>query len=127
MNQHKRVWIYCRVAHPGGDALHYQKQRLLRYAEEHGFEVVGMTAEVGAGHPIKRPGLDEVFSAAENGRMDTLFVDNTGRIARGTDDFEDCFLHLNKLGVELLTLSSGVIKPPPKVFLYIRLAREPDD
>lgn len=53
MNQHKSVWIYCRVARPDTMALESQKRRLLDSAREQGFEVAGITAEMTAGLSIK--------------------------------------------------------------------------
>lgn len=73
MNQHKKVWIYCRVARPNTMALGSQKQRLLDSAREQGFEVAGITTERTADLSIKRHGMNEVFSAAKEQRMDTLF------------------------------------------------------
>ncbi len=48
MNQHKRVWIYCRAARPDTMALENQKQRLLDSAREQRFEVAGITTEMTA-------------------------------------------------------------------------------
>lgn len=109
MNQHKRVWIYCRVARPDTMALESQKQRLLDSAREQGFEVAGITTEMTAGLSLKRHGMDEVFSAAKKRRMDTLFVINLSRITRVASEFSDCVKTLSEQGIEVLTLDTGVV------------------
>lgn len=122
MNQHKRVWIYCRVAHPDTMALESQKQRLLDSAREQGFEVAGITTEITADLSIKRHGMNEVFSAAKEQRMDTLFVINSSRITRVASEFLDCVKILSKQGIEVLTLDTGVVGLPEADF-YAEIAK----
>ena len=52
----KRAWIYCRVAHSDAHALAAQQASLEAYAETHGFEVVGTTAEQASGSDFSRQG-----------------------------------------------------------------------
>ena len=54
MNQHKRVWIYCRVANTDTIELENQKRLLVDYSEQKGFEVVGITAEIAHGRCVFR-------------------------------------------------------------------------
>lgn len=65
MSQHKRVWIYCRIASPDTMALESQKQRLLDSARKQRFEVAGITTEMIADLSIKRHGMNEVLAAAK--------------------------------------------------------------
>lgn len=122
MNQHKRVWIYCRVARPDTMALESQKQRLLDSAREQGFEVAGITTERTADLSIKRHGMNEVLSAAKEQRMDTLFVSNPSRITRVASEFLDCVKILSKQGIEVLTPDTGVVGLPEADF-YAEIAK----
>ena len=114
MNQHKRVWIYCRVANPDTMALEKQKQLLVDYSEQQGFEIVGITAETAHG-------MADVFSAASKKWIDILLVVNPDRITRKTSEFLDCAKKLNGYGVEILTPTSGVVGLPEADF-YARIA-----
>ncbi|WP_320957597.1 recombinase family protein [Enterocloster asparagiformis] len=122
MNQHKRVWIYCRAARPDTMALESQKQRLLDSAREQGFEVAGITTEMTADLSIKRQGMSEVFSAAQERRMDTLFVINPSRITRAASEFLDCVQNLSEQGIEVLALDTGVVGLPEANF-YAKVAK----
>lgn len=126
MNQHKKVWIYCRVARPDIMALESQKQRLLDSAKEQGFEIAGITTEVTADLSIIRHGMKEVFSAAQEQRMDTLFVINPSRITRTASEFLDCVQNLGEQGIEVLTLDSGVVGLPEANF-YAEIAKTAKD
>ena len=121
MNQHKRVWIYCRVANTDTIELENQKRLLVDYSEQKGFEVVGITAEIAHGASIKRRGMADVFSAASKRRIDILLVVNPARITRKIIEFLYCVKKLNGYGVEILTPTSGVVGLPEADF-YARIA-----
>lgn len=55
--EHKRTWIYCRVAYPDAHALAAQQANLETYAEKQGFEIVGTTVEQASGMDFSRRGL----------------------------------------------------------------------
>ena len=58
--EHKRTWIYCRVAHPDARELASQQAALEAFAEQQGFEFAGTTAEQASGLDFSRRGLTEV-------------------------------------------------------------------
>ena len=80
--ENKRTWIYCRVAYPDAHALAVQQASLEAYAEAHGFEVVGTTAEQASGLDFSRRGLAEVSGAVADGKIDLLLVANLSRLGR---------------------------------------------
>lgn len=80
--EHKRAWIYCRVAHPDAYTLAVQQACLEAYAEKQGFEVVGTTTEQASGLDFSRKGLTEVSSAVSAGELDLLLVANLSRLGR---------------------------------------------
>lgn len=98
----KRVWIYCRTAHPDMVALADQKRYMIDYAEKQGFTIAGVTAEHGSGLDISRNGIKEVSGAIEAGKTDALLVRDPARLSRDLEEM-DAYLHwLKKHGVELI-------------------------
>lgn len=120
MNQHKRVWIYCRTAYPDTIALEKQKRLLMEFCERQDYEVAGITTETASGSSIKRCGMADIFSAASEQQMDTLAVFNPDRITRKVSELFDCVEKLNGYGVEVLTPASGVVRLPGADF-YARI------
>lgn len=80
--EHKRTWIYCRVAYPDAHALAIQQASLEAFAEKQGFEIVGTTAEQASGLDFSRRGLAEVSNAVDAGKVDLLLVTNLSRLGR---------------------------------------------
>lgn len=80
--EHKRTWIYCRVAYPDAHALAVQQASLETFAEKQGFEIVGTTAEQASGLDFSRRGLAEVSNAVDAGKVDLLLVTNLSRLGR---------------------------------------------
>lgn len=76
----KRAWIYCRVAHPDAYALAAQQAALEAYAKQHGFEIVGITAEQASGIDFFRRRLFEVSNAVVAGKVDILLMANLSRL-----------------------------------------------
>ena len=74
--EHRRAWIYCRVAYPDAFALAAQQASLEAYAEKQGFEIVGITAEQASGLDFSRRGLAEVSGAVAAGEADLLLVED---------------------------------------------------
>lgn len=78
----KRTWIYCRSAYPDAHALAVQQRTLEAFAEQHSFEVVGITTEHAGGLNYSRRGLVKVSSAVEAGDVDFLLVTDLSRLGR---------------------------------------------
>lgn len=100
----KRVWIYCRVAHPESDnhILKIQQEYLIRYAATNGYTIAGITAEYGSGLDFGRTGLSEVMEAAKYGKMDAVLVSKLDRIGRTIKKLIEFENELNERHVELL-------------------------
>lgn len=80
--EHKRTWIYCRVAYPDAHTLAVQQASLETFAEKQGFEIVGTTAEQASGLDFSRRGLAEVSNAVDARKVDLLLVTNLSRLGR---------------------------------------------
>ncbi len=99
-----RAWLYCRTANgilEGRVALEQQEAFLCRYAEDHGYKVVGNTLEVAPGVSLTRPGLVQVMGAAKQKRMDRLLFFNWDRLARSAAVTTACLLTLRHCSVEV--------------------------
>ena len=79
-----RVALYCRVATDADErkSLEAQKEKLRKYAEQQGYEVVAVVEEVGGGLPFKRPGIKKVFRLAHRHFIDAVLTENLSRIGR---------------------------------------------
>ena len=86
MNKQKRAWIYCRIDAPEDThgALKGQRQQLMDYADQMGFEVVGISEDCASGLSLDRPGLNRLTGAARARGVDVLLVQNVSRIGRDT-------------------------------------------
>ena len=80
--EHKRTWIYCRVAYPDARALASQQAALEEFAEKQGFEIAGTTAEQAGRLDFSRRGLTEVSNAVDAGEVDLLLVTDLSRLGR---------------------------------------------
>lgn len=90
----KRVWIYCRTAHPDADFLEAQERYMIDFAKRHGFTIAGITSEHGSGLDFSRKGLKVVSNAIENRKADAILVKDVSRLGR---DLEEVDVYLNWL------------------------------
>ncbi|NCE65108.1 recombinase family protein [Pseudoflavonifractor sp. 524-17] len=100
--ERKRAWIYCRVAYSDAHVLAAQQASLEAYAEVHGFEVVGTTAEQASGLDFSRRGLAEVSGAVAAGDIDFLLVANLSRLERDVGKTDAYLRWLEDLFVEIV-------------------------
>lgn len=79
-----RVALYCRVATDTdeGISLEIQKEKLRKFAEQQGYEVVAVVEEAGSGLPFNRPGIKKVLRLAHRHFMDAVLAENLSRIGR---------------------------------------------
>lgn len=112
MNQSKRAWLYCRIDAPEDEhgRLKGQQKELEDYAEQMGFEVVGVSQDTGSGLNFARNGLTEVIEAAAEGKMDVLLIVNLSRLGRDTVKTMDFIRGLDWLGIGLYSPLEGEIK-----------------
>ena len=110
--EQKKAWIYCRVAHNEPDSaevLERQRHRLESYAKEHGFEIVGVSSDIGSGLTMDRPGLLDFHAAAESGTTDVLLVLKLSRLGRDVDKVTKYWNLLRDLGVSVHTADCGEV------------------
>lgn len=112
MDEKKRAWLYCRIDAPEDEhgRLKGQQKELEDYAEQMGFEVVGVSQDTGSGLNFARNGLAEVIEAAAEGKMDVLLIVNLSRLGRDTVKTMDFIRGLGRLGIGLYSPLEGEIK-----------------
>jgi site-specific DNA recombinase len=87
----KRVFIYVRVSTTEqaeeGYSLGEQEERLIKYCEAMGWEVIKVYVDPGySGGNMERPGLKEMITEIENGNADIVLVDKLDRLSRSQFD-----------------------------------------
>ena len=106
--EQKRTWVYCRVAHPDAHALAVQQRNLEAYAETHGYEIIGTTAEQASGLDFSRRGLVEVSSTVVDGKIDCLLVANLSRLGRDVGKMDAYLRWLEDWFVEVVCADGTV-------------------
>ena len=109
MAEQKRAWLYGRVAHDDGITLVAQMDLLRHWVSEHGYAIVGETAETGSGIRPDRPGLSAVMQAVRGKRMDALVVRKLDRLTRNPPDACGLMETLKECGVCLICTDENFI------------------
>ena len=117
--EHKRAWIYCRVAYPDAFALAAQQASLEAYAEKQGFEIVGITAEQASGLDFSRRGLAEVSSAVAAGEIDFLLVANLSRLGRDVTGMDAYLRWLEDQFVEVVCADGTTPQTSTEILLAL--------
>ena len=117
--EHKRAWIYCRVAYPDAFALAAQQASLEAYAEKQGFEIAGITVEQASGLDFSRRGLAEVSSAVAAGEIDFLLVANLSRLGRDVTDVDAYLRWLEDQFVEVVCADGTIPQTSTEILLTL--------
>lgn len=117
--EHKRAWIYCRVAYPDAHALAVQQANLEAYAEKQGFEIVGTTVEQASGMDLSRRGLAEVSSAIAAGRVDLLLVANLSRLGRDVASVDAYLRWLEDQFVEVICADGTIPQTSTEILMAL--------
>lgn len=104
----KRVWIYCRTAHPDADFLEAQERYMIDFAKRHGFTIAGITSEHGSGLDFSRKGLKVVSNAIENRKADAILVKDVSRLGRDLEEVDVYLNWLKKRHVEVVCADGTV-------------------
>ena len=99
--------IYCRIAHPSAPddtAAVLQRDSLIRYAKEHGYENIVCYEDIGfngltfAG----RPSFQRMQKDIDAGKVQTVIARNESRIGRNTAEVVGWLFGLRSKGVEFI-------------------------
>jgi len=102
----KKVWIYSRIANAENfnDAyLIDQEKSLKELVEQHCFNIVGYSRDIGSGLNLNRKGLKEIENAISVNAIDAVIVKDMSRIGRNVFDVLSLLRDWKEQGIELLT------------------------
>ena len=107
----RNVWIYCRVGNANDEhnSIEIQRDELIRFANERGFYIAGISQDIGSGLDFSRKGLSETKQAVCSKNADVVLVPNVSCIGRDTLKTTAYIKELNALGAEFLSSTDGVI------------------
>lgn len=105
----RNVWIYCRVANNTNNSIEMQRDRFIRFDNERGFNIAGISQDIGSGLDFSHKGLSEAKQAVHSKNADVVLVFNVSRIGRDTLKTLAYMKELNALGAELLSTTDGII------------------
>jgi DNA invertase Pin-like site-specific DNA recombinase len=112
MKNGKKATGYVRVSLDSqardGVSLEAQKDRIRRWAEDHGYQLQDIVEDAGiSGKAMaNRPGLQEVLSRVRRG--DAVVVYSLSRLARSTKDTISMAEDLDRRGVDLVSLTESL-------------------
>ena len=105
----RNAWIYCRVADNEHNIIEAQRDELIRFANQHGFNIAGISQDIGSGLDYSRKGLSETKQAVRSKNADVVLVKNVSRIGRDTFKNITYMKEIKALGAEFLSPVNGVI------------------
>lgn len=105
----RNAWIYCRVGSNEHNSIEMQRDRLIRFANERGFNIAGISQDIGSGLDFSRKGLSETKQAVCLKNADVVLVFNVSRIGRDTLKTTAYMKELNALGAEFLSPTDDII------------------
>ena len=109
-----RVCVYCRVGSAGqldGMAMDAQRDRVKRFAEDKGWQIVKEVCEYGVGAAMTRPGLQEVSELVCAGQVDLVLIQSLSRLSRRKQEADDFLNLLHQHNVTLFSIDEGLALP----------------
>jgi len=86
INKQRSAVIYCRVStekETQSSSLERQQEELTRYAEEQGYNIMGIFIDQHSGYDVERDGLLEMLDFIKEEKIHALFVQDETRLGRG--------------------------------------------
>lgn len=107
-----KAWLYYRLSRDEDEemnSLQNQRQILLDYAEQNGYAVVGESFDDNvSGMTFNRKGLDELESAVDEGKIDTVLVKDLSRLGRHKTQTALFIDHLRENKVKVISVTEGI-------------------
>ena len=102
--------IYIRVSTPGqaaeGESLDLQKERLIEYVKNHGWELYKTYEDGGfSGKDVNRPAFQKMMRDAEFKKFDVLVVYKIDRLSRSVLDFHTTMKFLEKQVISFVSVT----------------------
>ena len=98
---HKRFWLYGRVASPDIHALEIQMEDLRHFAEKWELNVVGQSQDEQSGLTFDRPGVMQFLNSVRERKVDELLVKDLSQLGRDYIQVGRFLDDLNRSGIEV--------------------------
>lgn len=111
MENKKRAWAYCAIDAPEDThgTLKGQRQQLMDYAEQMGFEVVGSSSDMGNLPLFERAGFKHFVDMVQTGSTDILLVVNENSLTRSFMQLAQLQALTGSYGIQIYSPLSGAI------------------
>lgn len=107
-----RVWLYSRLSRDEDrelNSLINQQKILTEYAENNGFEIVGCSADDNvSGMHFNREGIEEIYAAVEEKRIDAVIVKDLSRLGRHRTQTAMFIDYLRENNVRVLSVTENI-------------------
>lgn len=112
MEEKKLVWVYCAIDAPedSRNTLKDQRQLLMDYAEQMGFEIAGSTNDTGSQPFWERAGFCKFIENAKNGRVDALLLASLHCIGHTAMQLAQFQALAKSLGIEVYSPMTGAMQ-----------------
>ena len=112
-NEEKRAWLYCRCATARDVAwtLDCQEQRLRKFCEDKGIQIVGISRIHGSGTRMTEEFIKPALTAAKSGKANLLVMTSMDRLSRKLPLLNALLLRFERHGMTVVTVANGVIEP----------------
>ena len=112
-NEEKRAWLYCRCATARDVAwtLDCQEQRLRKFCEDKGIQIVGISRIHGSGTRMTEELIKPTLTAAKSGKANLLVMTSIDRLSRKLPLLNALLLRFERYGITVVTVANGVIEP----------------
>lgn len=112
MEGQKRAWIYCAIDAPedSRNTLKDQRQQLMDYAEQMGFEIAGSASDTGRQPFWERSGFCEFIESAKNDRTDILLLASLHCIGHTAMQLAQFQAMAGSLGIEVYSPMTGAMQ-----------------
>ena len=107
-----RAWLYYRLSRDEDEemnSLQNQRQILVDYAKQNGYEIVGESFDDNvSGMTFNRKGLGELEIAVDEGKIDVVLVKDLSRLGRHRTQTELFIDHLRQNNVRVYSVTEGI-------------------
>ena len=107
-----RAWLYYRLSRDEDEemnSLQNQRQILVDYAGQNGYEIVGESFDDNvSGMTFNRKGLGKLEIAVDEGKIDVVLVKDLSRLGRHRTQTELFIDHLRQNNVKVISVTEGI-------------------
>lgn len=111
MENRNQAWVYCSIDAPEDThgALKGQRQQLMDYAAQMGFEVAGSSNDLGSLPLFMRDGFRYFLDAVEAGRANTLLIVNPNCLTCSTMQLAQLQALIENCGLQVYSPLTGAV------------------